>query len=163
MPLSDDGDLVRAYGFVAIYFAALENSIADCLRKAEPLLQNVSDQDLNSILRWRFSDQVTILRDLFCWAKTNGPTFVNKDSQLIEAEDALSECLKAAKDRNDTLHSPIIANLRTESVIRHSNSGYHTVLPRDVYRLANHIDDLFGAVGYMQFTLNSLLGRHRLS
>lgn len=163
MPLADDGDLVRAYGFVAIRFATLEDSIDDRLRQAEPLLTNVSDKQLDNILRWKFSDRVKVLRKLFGWATTNGPDFAYKGEQLHRAEQTLSACFDAAKIRNDTLHSPIIADLRTGEVIRHSRFGFHRVEAAEVYRLANQISCLDSGVGHMRFTVNSMLERPRLS
>ena len=164
MPLHNDGDLVRAYGFVAIRFADLEDGVDERLRQTEPLLPNVSSTPLDSILRWRFSDRVKALRSVFRWAKTNGPSFVRKDQELPEAEEALAQCLKAATERNDTLHSPIIADLRTGDVIRHSRDfGPHPVQAAEVYELANDIQAVASAVGRLRFTLNSILGRPRLS
>ena len=164
MPLHDDGDLVRAYGFVAIRFASLEDCIDARLRQAEPLLPNVTDKALDSVLRWRISDRVKVLREVFCLAKTSGPSFRDKDQELENADQTLSYCLEAAKKRNDTLHSPIIADLRTGDVIRHSkNLGPHTVETAEVYELANGIGNLSSALEQLRFTINSILARPRLS
>ena len=90
--LHDDGDLVRAYGFVAIRFASLEESVDERLRQADPLLPNVGEKPLERILRYRFSDRVETLRRVFRWATNHGPEFPNKDDELDRAEHALSAC-----------------------------------------------------------------------
>ncbi len=162
MPVSDDGDLVRAYGFVAIYFAYLEDCVNDRLSQVEPLLCNVVDAPLDKVLRWRFSDRVEVLRKVFSWAEANGPSFDHKDEQLLDAEHTLSGCLEAAKERNDTLHSPIIADLTSGDVTRHSREGEQPVTSAGVYELANRIFALRGCVERLRFTLNSMLGIPRL-
>ncbi len=162
MPLHNDGDLIRAYGFVAIYFAYLEDVLNDRLRQAETLLPDVSDKPLNRILRSRFIDRVEVLRNVFRWAVTSGPSFDRKDQELQEAEEALSACLVKAQERNDTLHSKIIPDPRTGHVIRHSRKlGLQPVTAAEVYELANDIQAVESAVLRLQFTLNSMLGRPR--
>ena len=164
MPLHNDGDLVRAYGYVAIRFTSLEDRIDNRLCQAETLLPDVIDKPLCRILRWRFSDRVEVLRSVFRWAMTSGPSFDRKDQELREAEEALSACLMKAIERNDTLHSPIIADMRTGDVIRHSRElGPHPVEAAEVYELANDIVTVTSAVTRLHFTLNSMLGRPRLS
>ena len=82
MPLENDGDLVKAYGFVAIRFATLEDSVADRLKQAEPLLVHVGGLELDKIVRYRFSDQLKILDNILDWSKDHGPDFENKDDEL---------------------------------------------------------------------------------
>lgn len=165
MPLHDDGDLVRAYGFVAIRFASLEDVVDDCLRQIEPLLKQVEKRrPIGHVLRWQFSERVKALRKVFRWAKTNGLDFEHKDYELARAEKILCMCLKAAKKRNETLHSPIIADLRTGAVIRHPrDTGPYKVISKEVYELANGISNIESAVRGLGFTINSMLGRPRFS
>ena len=164
MALEDDGDLIRAYGFVAIRFATLEESVDDRLRQATPLLPNVTQKAVDELLRYRFSDRVRVLRDVLRWTTTNGPDFPDKGNELSRGERGLSACLDAAKERNDTLHSPIIADLKTGEVIRNSREfGYRKVESGEVYQLANAIADLDSEVAWMRYPLNSILGLPRLT
>ena len=164
MALEDDGDLIRAYGFVAIRFATLEEGVEDRLRQAAPLLPNVTKKSLDELLGFWFSDRIQVLRKVIKWATMNGPDFPDKGDELQRAERGLSGCLEAAKERNDTLHSPIIADLKTGEVIRNSRvHGYRVVESAEVYQLANAIADLDSEVARMRYPLNSILGLPRFT
>ena len=164
MPLNDDGDLIRAYGFVAIYFANLEDRVNERLRQAEPLLPNVEQHSLDSILRRGFQTRVKVLTRLIDWAEAEGPDFQSRTEDLAHAREVLAACRRVATDRNEALHSPIIADLRTGDVTRYSRDhGAYSVLSGEVYDLANSIDGVAGGVIGMGFTINSVVGRPRLS
>jgi hypothetical protein len=63
MPIQDDGDLIRAYGFVAVYFATPELSLDDRLSDAAPLLSTVEPQPAAVLMeKKRFAEKAKILK-----------------------------------------------------------------------------------------------------
>jgi hypothetical protein len=164
MTLNDDGDIVRAYGYVAIYFAELEDRIDDLFGSAESLIAWPPGIKLKAFLSQNmFRRKVNFISQQLAQAFNDSPDHYSKmeDGQLTEG--VLAECLKALDDRNEVLHSPIISDMRKGEIIRHSKAfagrpeSHYLIDSKSTYELADRILDLSGGVSRIGFCVNHLL------
>lgn len=130
MPLGDDGDAVRALGFVAMYAAHLEEKIDDCL--GQFIVRGHADERLK---RRPASVKVQCLLKL-----------LENHAPLPEAIAFLPPHLKYVADllerRNHVIHGRVWADAHTGALTRKSareDVPDDVVLSRDVYALADEI------------------------
>jgi hypothetical protein len=154
MPLlRDDRDIIRAFGFVAIYSSDLEDEVAELLRAVTafaPLVRNV--ESLHT------SDQARHLRkhlkDLF--SRSNSWPYKPEEERRVEA--TLRAVERVAKERNEILHSPLQADLRTGNITQHNRrrNTRRPISSAEVYALAQRIFDVRSGVLGLQFPIERL-------
>jgi hypothetical protein len=149
MPIFDDGDPVRGLGFVAMYFAHLEDGV-DRVLEATKQITTVPTRLEN----YRVGDKVRFLRKALRRALlTNPTTYPNDDERQIKR--VLRACKAVISARNDVLHQPIFGDMRGEQYQQKWNGPRRKVLSRDIYQLANTIHNVCGGV----YSLESIVGR----
>lgn len=104
MPIHDDGDIVRAVGFVAIYFANLEDEVDEVIKLGATSGLFTVDPDID---RRNFRDKLRYIKRGFthAFASRRPHLYVDADQQQVRS--TLMACKAAAKVRNELMHLPI--------------------------------------------------------
>jgi uncharacterized C2H2 Zn-finger protein len=148
MPINDDGDVIRACGFMAIYFGNLEEELGD--------LFDVAAQSC-SILRGKshlgFKDRARHLRKHLSRQFT--PEWPSRyDKARIRC--VLGECMKLADKRNEILHSSIIGGRNGEAILRCRRNGERILTFVEVDALAKKVSAYCGHIYGLQLLLNRM-------
>ena len=154
MKLHDDGDLIKALGFVALHSAYLE----DELEELTGLISQHHSMHKN-IQSFRASDMARHLRktikDWFDEVQENYP--VNYGQQEItRAQKMLRRVEAVAKIRNDVLHSPIFGDDHGGAAQKSKHHGNRKITSKYVYTLAECINNLSAQVYGLQFVVGRL-------
>ena len=147
MPLVDDGDVVKALGFVAMCCAHLEGEVTNCLR----MLIGHDSHVKPSLKRQPISVQIkAIVKSI----KRHAP--MSQEMQRTVGSFRIVQAL--LDERNDLLHGRIFGNLDgAPDEIESSRNGVRRVLrSADIYWLANDIDKAQGAMLSAQFALHRM-------
>ncbi|MDO9518918.1 MAG: hypothetical protein Q7L19_01730 [Pseudohongiella sp.] len=129
--IQDDGDIVRAMGYVALYSSYLEEQIENMISM------------LNLVLKYEKGSQVSdkirhakkILRTL------GAAEFANLISDL-------DTCAELLRDRNKYMHRQIYSGLGRPDTLKSTDPNIvdEVVLPSQLYQLANELSDFRQAV-----------------
>lgn len=131
--LQDDGDLVRALGFVSMYAAWLEEDVDDLLRE----LHKIEAFD-NTVQRWPISRKLrhaaAIVRRLDSDEVRELPNHLEEASELFER-------------RNEVIHGRIYAGPNQRDYLQSGRPDVPTreINSAEVYQLANEIWGYRGA------------------
>lgn len=152
MTIADNGDIVRAVGFVAIYGAYLEDRIAlltDMTKEVIPFKENIdfysaSDQ-ANHLLK--------ALREKF----SSSPYYVSKNQDIKDIE-ILAEIKGYLKKRHVVIHSTLISKTRSGEVLRKNRRDVTTkpVKSKEVIDLANELFGLQSKISALKFPIRRL-------
>jgi hypothetical protein len=131
--LKDDGDTVKALGFVTMYSAWLEEDVDDllrCLDVVEPFTEDIQ--------RWPISRKLTHAADLVRRLDSD---------EVRDLPDALEDARQLFERRNDVVHGRIYAGHDRKDYLQ---SGRRHIPPRvvtsaELYELANQIWEYRGA------------------
>ena len=148
MPLNDDGDLIRALGYVALYAAYLEEAIDDVLLA----VCSVNKDADRKKLRWPVSRKIDFIhQSMEDW--NNLSTELSRFTNIIVM---LSELLER---RNFYIHGRIYADRKSGDILKPAREGYPEIpaMSSDLYSLAN---DLFGARSLCQHTSEFAIPRY---
>lgn len=152
--LNDDGDLVRAVGYVAIYSVYLEESVMEIAK----IVDQCSSFE-TKIEQFRLADQAQYIRKSLkkCYMKI--PDYPAKKSEEKRVLKALKEIEKIAFERNECLHS-IYTSKAGEIIQKNTrqNSSYN-ITSADIYSLANDIFSLHQIVYGLSFPIEKLKQR----
>jgi hypothetical protein len=132
MPLADDGDTVRALGFVTMYAAWVEEDVDDLLRLLEPVEPfNEKKQ------RWQISRKLRHAAKLVRLLKSD---------ELDGLPDALEDAIEIFERRNDFVHGRIYAGFDRIDYIKggRPNAPTKPITSMELYTLANEIWDYRG-------------------
>ena len=148
--LNDDGDIVRAIGFLAIYSAYLEDEMVKIVQMVDKF-----SPFKNKIEQFRLADQARHLRKKLqkCFEEVSDYPAKDNDKQRV---DILKDVERIAKERNEYLHSQYIsesAGIIQEN--RHQNTSY-VITSADIYGLAEDIFQLQGSVFGLIFVVERL-------
>ncbi len=124
--LNDDGDIVKALGYVSLYGAYLEEQVEDLVNLLEPIKKYKKG--------FQISDKIIHTR---------------KAIRLLSAEDFqdllndLCTCLEIFQDRNELLHGRIYAGLNRPDTLKSNKPDVfdRPVTSFELYRLANEMYD----------------------
>lgn len=124
--LNDDGDIVKALGYVSLYGSYLEEQIEDLVKLLEPIKKYKKG--------FQISDKIIHAR---------------KAIRLLSAEDFqdllndLCTCLEIFQDRNELLHGRIYAGLNRPDTLKSNEPDVfdRPVTSFELYRLANEMYD----------------------
>ena len=158
----DDGDFARAYWRVAIEFAFLEARIDELLGNVTAVTAESHRSRLERCLRkGTFVNKVKVLQKILSHRERQ--PHAAGGEEIRRGYSALEACLFLADDRNDVFHSPIIADLRTDEVVRVSKRyGKYSITSEEVYKLARQIHSTSGGVLGLGFTFARLFQPARL-
>ena len=148
MPLNDDGDLIRALGYVALYAAYLEEAIDDVLL-AVCIVNKDADRKK---LRWPVSRKIDFInQSMEDWDNLSAE--LSRFTKIIVM---LSELLER---RNLYIHGRIYADRKSGDILKPAREGYPEIpaMSSDLYSLAN---DLFGARNLCQHTSEFAIPRY---
>jgi hypothetical protein len=132
--LSDDGDIVRGLGFVALYAAYLEEQIDNLLFALEQIEAKKQRQPISE----KIKHATAIIGKL-------------DSSEFPDFAADLQTCLGLFKYRNEIIHGRIYANFDRPDTIksgRPSNPDQE-IHSQELYKLANELDE-FRSVIYAQ-------------
>lgn len=152
MSISDDGDVIRGVGFVAVYSAYLEDEIAELIALTTniiPLRKNIHQLCL--------TDQAKHLRKVLKKLFKETHDWIGKEEEQTQTAHILKIVEKITPERNQTIHSQLISN--QAGIITQKNRRLGTeiqIKSADVYNLANYIFDLTAEVHRLQFTIGRL-------
>lgn len=130
MALTDDGDLIRGLGYVALYAAYLEEAI-DEVFTAVNSVDGVHNLKMD---RWQIS------RKLDHISKSMGG-WTGKADELTRFLDYVDELRVLLETRNRVIHGRIYADRKTGDVLKPARAGYPEVpvLSAELYNLANEL------------------------
>lgn len=139
MHFNDDGDIVKAIGFVAIYSALLEDAIEilyDQVNTISPFKKNTSRirERIGSLLK-KIESHMKSLPDAEC----------KKINQIAsELYNLLKEASLRVDERNSIIHSRISADNKG-NVITENKNGITPIQSKEIYELAESLLFLQGS------------------
>lgn len=143
-------DPVKGVGYVAIYFANLEDELDELIDYTNgvftlpPKLKN-----------WKFRDKAQWLQKQFrAIYKTHSYPYSGNDS--VRAEKILKACRAAALERNELLHRPIFGDLKGGAVQKDVSGKMKSLDIVKIFKFAEYIHELGGGIYSLQFALNKL-------
>lgn len=148
MPINDDGDIIRACGFMAIYFGNLEEELDDLFNLAVQ-----SCPDLKSKAHLGFKERAKHLRKQLKQRFTDRwPSEYDK----ARIRCVLNECMKLADQRNEILHSSIYGGPNGQAILKSRKNGERIITSTEVYALANKVHEYGGSVMGLQFVVQRM-------
>lgn len=154
MPLKDDGCIIRAVGFVAIYSANLEESLANLVNKAKEFIEFNKE-----IEKYHLSDQAKHLRNILKAQYENCPNFHTKKRDQKRVDIVLKEIEKIAKKRNQILHSSIISTKDGDVQNNPKSGSKKPIKSAYIYNVANEISNVDGGVEELKLCLYRLFNK----
>lgn len=148
MPLHDKGDIVKAIGFMTIYYGYLEESL-------DNLFEIVAEYhpELNDKKHLRFSDKAKHLRKQLVQAFTpDCPSTYEKH----RVRKLLLRCQDLAKDRNEIIHSAIYGGAVDVAILNSKKTGERAISSVEVSDLANAIFDCSSGVQSLEFVVRRM-------
>jgi hypothetical protein len=145
----DDGDPVKALGFVALNSAYLEDEMArlvEIVQGFAPLHENIQS--------FRLADQARQVRKTLAKEFAAVPNYADKQMHAWRTHRILRDIETIAAERNEVLHSPLIGG-RAVPVLR-SRRGPRRLPSRDIYELSERIANAQGLVMELQSTAITL-------
>jgi len=144
-------DPVKGVGFVAIYFAYLEDELDELLGQSGHLFTLPDKID-----RWKFRDKAKWLQKQL---RTTFDTYayLHSDEERARAESILTACREAALKRNDIVHLPIFGDRKGGAMQKDLSGKMRPLDVAKIYRFAEHVFDLGGAVYGLHFVISRLL------
>lgn len=130
MALTDDGDLIRGLGYVALYAAYLEEAIEEVF-SAVNSANGVHDPKMD---RWQISRKLDHVSQLMGgWAG-----MADELTRFLACIDPLKALLER---RNLVIHARIYADPKTGDMLKLARAGYPEVpaVSADLYDLANEL------------------------
>ncbi len=137
MPLANDGDVIRGLGYVALYFAYLEEAIDDLLESLErcgvALPQNM--------MRRSTSQKIAFCRDSI-------QPHVASSQEMASLDGALQYAADRFEERNDVIHGRIYAQFEGPDMRRSGRRGVpdRPITSEELYSLANNAYDVMVAI-----------------
>lgn len=169
MSRTDDGDLIRALGYLILYSGYLEFHI-------EELLKSFNDFGLNDYnVKWPISKKIESakekfqkLKDALCNDNVDKETLAEDIVKLEETIDMLDECLELVKQRNMFVHGYIYTKGNKEDKIRsiRTSSDENYINSKIIYEVANKLFDLQNEVnskiiGLNMYSFSSIRQRYK--
>lgn len=150
MPLADDGDIVRALGFVTMYTAWVEEDVDDLLR----MMESVEPFDEKK-QRWQISRKLEHAAKLVRLLKSD---------DLDSLPSALEGAVELFDHRNEFVHGRIYAGHDRVDYIKggRPNAPTKPITSSELYALANDIWNYRGhLIGPQLFRLPRAIERYR--
>ena len=131
MPLADNGDIVKALGFVTLYAAYLEEAVDLCTDAAA----QTDKERPEKLDKWPTSRKLE-----YCTEQLERYAAKNADADNFIQD--CRECLALLEERNDVVHGRIYAGMGDEPDIRKSGRRGvpdKPIASKELYELANQL------------------------
>lgn len=134
MPIKNDGDLIRAVGYVAIYSAYVEEAIEEIITEMQRLDATIEEK----IFRQQISQQIKFIKKWCLNQQLLG-------SQLTGFDHFLDSLSILINQRNEIIHGRIYSAPGSNDILKPARGGREAKVadPAEVYKLAN---DLFEVI-----------------
>lgn len=155
--LVDDGDIIKACGYLAIYAGNLEDELDNLYEVAKSFCPELADYQ-----HLRFADKARHMRKALVRAYKIAPDYAQKRGEEPRVRSILQHCKVVADARNAILHSSIYSESDGRTMIKSQRRGTRPVRSAEVYDLANKVWGMHGAVYGLTFAVTRLklaLGR----
>jgi hypothetical protein len=150
--LKDDGDIIKACGFLAIYSGNLEDQLDELYGIAISFCPELVDY-----AHLRFTDKARHLRKALGRAYKIAPDFAQKADEEPRVMAILKHCKTVADSRNEVIHSSIYAETNGRTMLKNNRqSTTRDISSVEVYNLANEIWEMHGAVYGLRFAVMRL-------
>ena len=151
--LNDDGDIIRAVGYVAVYGAYLEDRIAELIELTEKSIEL-----RKNIHNLSASDQVKHLLTALTKKSVNIPTYRSRDADIKEITQTLKSVQLFTEERNHVIHSVLMSN--TAGIITQINRRSKTrvlINSKEVIDFANDLFSFQTKLSSLKFPIKRLL------
>jgi hypothetical protein len=154
MTVNDNGDIFRAVGFVSIYGAHLEDSVAELIDMTKGVLKYK-----DNIALFSASEQAKHLLKVLKKAYDMVPDYITKQRDIEEIEEILSNIDIFLKERHIVIHSTLISKPGSDAIIRKNRrTGIEEeIKSEEVIDLANDIDAYQSRIYGLKFPLQRLM------
>jgi len=150
--LNDDGDIIKACGFLAIYSGNLEDELDELYGIAKFFCPELANYE-----HLRFADKARHLRRALARAYKTAPDYAQKAGEEPRVRAILRHCKVVADARNEVIHSSIYAESNGRTMLKNGREGTtRDIASTEVYDLANEISDMHGAVYGLRFAVTRL-------
>lgn len=149
--LNDDGDIIRACGYLAIYAGNLEDELDELFEIAKSFCSELTDYE-----HLRFADKAKHLRRTLMRQFKAAPPYAQKAEEEPRVRAILQYCKIIADARNEILHSSIYADRNGMTMRKNKRRGTRPIDSAEVYELANDVSKLNAAVYSLQFAVTRL-------
>lgn len=148
MPMHDDGDIVRACGFLAIYFGNLEEELNDLF---ELICKKIKDDGF--VKKFRFSERVKYIRKAINAASLDTKL---RPYDYHRIKNTLDISLSFAQKRNEIIHSSLIGGVGGTSILKMKDGSERLISSSEVYDLANDIFQLGSSILSIRFLIERI-------
>jgi hypothetical protein len=149
--LNDDGDIIKACGFLAIYSGNLEDELDQLYEIAKSFCPQLSDYE-----HLRFADKARHMRKALLRKFKEAPFYPRKSGEELRVRAILNHCKVIADARNEILHSSIYSESAGQTMMKNKRRGTRPIASARVYKLANDVWDMRGAVYGLRFAVTRL-------
>lgn len=154
MPINDNGDIVRAVGFVAIYGAYLEDRVAELIDMVKEIISLKENIDFLSA-----SDQAKHLHKALKGEFSNATDYLTKNEDIKQINRILDAVEGHLKDRHVVIHSTLTSKSNGDVIIRKNRrtNSEEEVSSKEVIDLANDLFELQSAINGLKFPVQRLI------
>ena len=149
--LNDDGDIIKACGFLAIYSGNLEDELDELYAIAKSFCGELSDYE-----HLRFADKARHMRKALARQFAAAPSYPGKASEDQRVRAILQHCKVVAEGRNEIIHASIYAGPDGRTMLKNKRYGIRNISSGEVYELANEVWGMHGAIYGLQFAVTRL-------
>jgi len=150
MRFTKTDDPVKGIGFVAIYFANLEDTLDELVKLSGNLFTLPEKID-----RWKFRDRVEWLQKQFRSAFASYP-YPYSVEESTRTEKVLVRCRTVAVKRNEIVHQPIFGSTNGDTRKKAVSGKMSQLDCGKIYRFAEEVATLDGALWGLRFQLKKL-------
>jgi hypothetical protein len=145
--INDDGDIIKACGYLAIYSGNLEGELDDLYELAKSYFPELAAQE-----HLRFTEKARHLRKALLQASKYAPRYRQQEEEKRRIDGILKHCKVVAEDRNAILHSSIYNDQRRD-MIKNKRKGSRPIKSAEVYKLVNEMHGMYGAIFGLKFAV----------
>jgi hypothetical protein len=129
--MNDDGDIVKAIGYMTLYGAYLEEQIESLVELLTPIIPYTGGWPISSKIKHAIA----------CLKVLNG----NEVSSLVTD---LGTCVKIFNDRNELVHGRIYAGIGRPDTLTSSKASVpdRIVTSKEIYQLVNEMEEFRVAI-----------------
>jgi hypothetical protein len=149
--LNDDGDIIRACGYLAIYSGNLEDELDELYKIAIAFCPELTDYE-----HLRFADKAKHLRKGLTKQFKLAPHYARKADEEPRVKAILQHCKVIADARNAILHSSIYTDRDKRTMMKNKRKGTRMITSGEVYALANDVWGMHGAIYGLRFAVTRL-------
>jgi hypothetical protein len=149
--IRDDGDIIRACGFLGIYSGNLEDELDELYEIAMSFCPELSDYE-----HLRFAEKARHLRKALVQRFKVAPSYPQKTGEEPRVKGILQHCKVVASARNEILHSSIYSDNGGKTMMKNKRRGTRRITSGEVYDLANEVWAMHGAVYGLRFAVTRL-------